>query len=335
MPASDTTIVTSTIKDLTTAESDSFVLAKLPKHIYDELVNEMLSSGVTPMEMLPANDLITTTTASKTKRKPKTKRYKSNTLNVNASSAASEEKNREKIIKGSWTQEEDDILRELVGKHGPKRWSFIAEHLPHRVGKQCRERWLNHLDPTINKGEWSDLEDKIIVVMQNKMGNRWARISKCLKGRTPNSVKNHWNSTLQKKAEALRKKYLVGVEDPLADFEKNLRREIERVTHDVQHLSKTKREKKKKSPSTESGTATNDRATNSTTTTTHPKSTAGTLSTTIDSNADSLTQSEDDDDDFRLHEDMLDVSLDGGNTVLGGDGSMMGNTKRALRKQHF
>lgn len=30
---------------------------------------------------------------------------------------------------------------ELVNKIGPKKWSTIAQHLPGRIGKQCRERY--------------------------------------------------------------------------------------------------------------------------------------------------------------------------------------------------
>ena len=33
------------------------------------------------------------------------------------------------IIKTGWTKEEDDRLIEIVGKHGTKKWSFIAGHL--------------------------------------------------------------------------------------------------------------------------------------------------------------------------------------------------------------
>mmetsp|Transcript_3546 Transcript_3546/g.13578 ORF Transcript_3546/g.13578 Transcript_3546/m.13578 type:complete len:316 (-) Transcript_3546:155-1102(-) len=314
---SESSIPTSDIKDLTSSEKEPFVLAKMPRHVYHELLTALLAERTTPMDQQTPGSSDAATTARITaarvppslnnkKSKAKTKRYKSNTLNIVSTSSSSDEKNREKIIKGSWTQEEDDILRDLVGKHGPKRWSFIAEHLPHRVGKQCRERWLNHLDPTINKGEWSDLEDKIIVVMQNKMGNRWARISKCLKGRTPNAVKNHWNSTLQKKAEGLRKKYLT-VDDPLASFDPKLRKEIERVTHDVQHLSK--KEKKKKAGSRESS--------GSSTTATSPSP----------SNPnDSLTSVDDEDDDeFQLRNDLVLESLD----------VVEEEPKRGIRKKHF
>lgn len=55
------------------------------------------------------------------------------------------------LIKGPWTPDEDHAIRELVMEHGAKRWSVIAKHLHGRTGKQCRERWINQLDPDISK----------------------------------------------------------------------------------------------------------------------------------------------------------------------------------------
>jgi len=117
-----------------------------------------------------------------------------------------EQERNPRMIKGSWTAREDTLLLDLVRKYGAKRWSFIASHLKGRVGKQCRERYLNHLDPAINKSEWHVSEDEIIVTLQAALGNKWAKIAKHLTGRTPNAVKNHWNSTLAKRAERIRSK---------------------------------------------------------------------------------------------------------------------------------
>jgi len=40
-------------------------------------------------------------------------------------------------------------LVKLVEQFGLRKWSYIAQLLPGRVGKQCRERWHNHLRPNI------------------------------------------------------------------------------------------------------------------------------------------------------------------------------------------
>ena len=92
---------------------------------------------------------------------------------------------------------EDERIRTLVSLHGPGKWSAIAEKLPGRMGKQCRERWYNHLDPNIKKGPWTEEEERIVLQAHAEMGTAWAQIAKLLDGRTDNSIKNWWYSSLR------------------------------------------------------------------------------------------------------------------------------------------
>jgi hypothetical protein len=110
-----------------------------------------------------------------------------------------EEPSTFKTRRGPWTAEEDELLTNLVKKFGTKKWAIIAELVPGRVGKQCRERWLNHLRTDVKKTAWTDEEDEILIKAQQELGNRWSAIARLLQGRPENSVKNRWNSLVNKK----------------------------------------------------------------------------------------------------------------------------------------
>ncbi|CAN8327056.1 unnamed protein product [Cochlearia groenlandica] len=106
------------------------------------------------------------------------------------------------LVKGPWSKEEDNTIIDLVVKFGPKKWSTISQHLPGRIGKQCRERWHNHLNPGINKNAWTQEEELTLIRAHDIYGNKWAELMKFLPGRSDNSIKNHWNSSVKKKLES-------------------------------------------------------------------------------------------------------------------------------------
>jgi hypothetical protein len=97
------------------------------------------------------------------------------------------------LKKSKWTPVEDGQLRKAVYLFGIDSWSKISTLVPSRTGKQCRERWIGQLAPSVSKDVWSRDEDAILVRMHKVTGNRWTTIACELPGRSSLSVKNRWN----------------------------------------------------------------------------------------------------------------------------------------------
>ena len=99
---------------------------------------------------------------------------------------------------GLWTPDEDVLLLDAVVALGPKAgWRVIAERVPGRTSKQCRERHHNHLDPGISKKGWTAQEDMVIHLGVQQRGHKWSEIARGMPGRTDNDVKNRYNVTVQ------------------------------------------------------------------------------------------------------------------------------------------
>ncbi|KAK9067303.1 hypothetical protein SSX86_014629 [Deinandra increscens subsp. villosa] len=109
------------------------------------------------------------------------------------------------IVKGQWNSQEDRLLVQLVKQHGDSKWSRIAEKLPGRIAKQCRDRWQNHLRPDITKDAWSEEEDKLLIAIHKEVGNKWSEIARRLPGRSENTIKNHWNATKRRQLSSRRR----------------------------------------------------------------------------------------------------------------------------------
>jgi len=71
------------------------------------------------------------------------------------------------LVKGPWTAREDEELTEAVqtfGSTGKQFWCAVADQLDGRAPSQCRERWLKSVSPDLNKGSWSELEERVLIL---------------------------------------------------------------------------------------------------------------------------------------------------------------------------
>ena len=80
--------------------------------------------------------------------------------------------------------------------------------LPSFAHTYCRERWDNHLNPELTRAAWTDEEDLALIeaqvlfrykimssnCSQRRLGNKWTKIARELRGRSENDVKNRWHS---------------------------------------------------------------------------------------------------------------------------------------------
>ncbi|CAD8075890.1 unnamed protein product [Paramecium sonneborni] len=67
-----------------------------------------------------------------------------------------------------------------------------------RSSKQIRERFLNNLDPEINKEKFTLQEDQIILEQYRIYGPKWSEIAKMLNRRPENQVKNRFYSYIKR-----------------------------------------------------------------------------------------------------------------------------------------
>jgi hypothetical protein len=113
--------------------------------------------------------------------------------NSNSGTKGSTSSNTTKTLK-LWTTEEDRMLLDTISANNNQLvWPKIAACVPGRTGKQCRERYLNHLKPSLKLTSWSVLEDAMIFRLYSLQGSKWSRMVKYLKGRTDNSIKNRYH----------------------------------------------------------------------------------------------------------------------------------------------
>ncbi|GAA5894736.1 uncharacterized protein JCM6883_002193 [Sporobolomyces salmoneus] len=88
--------------------------------------------------------------------------------------------------KGSWTEEEDERLKEAIKEYGKSSWEKIGPVVGRPSG-DCRDRWTKQLgggqDPEkMKKGKWTKEEEDQLIKLQSELGNSWTAIVKRMGG---------------------------------------------------------------------------------------------------------------------------------------------------------
>ncbi|OHT12117.1 Myb-like DNA-binding domain containing protein [Tritrichomonas foetus] len=96
------------------------------------------------------------------------------------------------LSKKKFTQDEDFLLRSVVMMYGPHNWRRIAQMIPNRTARQCRDRYINYLQPFIRHGEWTVEEDKLLLQKVSEIGTKWTIIKKSFYGRSTSALKNRF-----------------------------------------------------------------------------------------------------------------------------------------------
>mmetsp|Transcript_20576 Transcript_20576/g.22030 ORF Transcript_20576/g.22030 Transcript_20576/m.22030 type:complete len:443 (-) Transcript_20576:339-1667(-) len=92
-----------------------------------------------------------------------------------------------------WTLDEDQLLLGKIAAINELCWPTIALEIPGRTGKQCRERFLNHLSSKLKKSGWTACEDSTIFRLYDLHGSKWSLMARVLPGRTDNGIKNRYH----------------------------------------------------------------------------------------------------------------------------------------------
>ena len=108
-------------------------------------------------------------------------------------------------IKFKFTTEEDNRLSELVELNVEENWPAIATNMPGRNARQCKERWLCYLNPTINRELWTQEEVDKLIKMEEMFPNRWAHIVTCFPNSTALNVRNKFIFLQRKRAREIKR----------------------------------------------------------------------------------------------------------------------------------
>ena len=104
-----------------------------------------------------------------------------------------------------WSREEDDRLLHAIETVDGRpesillprgRWGRVALLVGSRTSKQCRERYQDHLNPSLDHSPLAAHEKALIEASLALGERRWCVLARLLHNRTPNQVKNAYQTSI-------------------------------------------------------------------------------------------------------------------------------------------
>lgn len=87
-----------------------------------------------------------------------------------------------------------------------------------RTGRQCRDRWVHHLNPKFCRVQWSIDEDLKILRFVMENGKKWAVLSRIMENRNEDSIRNRFIKLIK----GYRKKEKIDKNSPKKKFQRKI-----------------------------------------------------------------------------------------------------------------
>ena len=107
-----------------------------------------------------------------------------------------------KFSEKSWTEEENNIIKQFVAKNGRSKWTRIAKKLKTRSSYQIKSHWFNDLDEEDKKiNKWTTDDELKLLLNTCYYGTCWSKLKNIFPERDEISIKNKFYSILRRYAK--------------------------------------------------------------------------------------------------------------------------------------
>lgn len=113
-------------------------------------------------------------------------------------------------------------------------WCKIADNMPNRNARQCRDRWINYLSPTVVNGKWTEEEDHLLIEKYLTMGNCWRQIAAFFPTRTDINIKNRFRKLQRRMHKDIR--MATGVKETAKAGQKKEEKQDDTKSGDQSHI---------------------------------------------------------------------------------------------------